>query len=80
MEYRPVDERRYMMSDGRTLCVTRELDMWSVWLAGQEQSHVIGWPLEGVLTDAVGLNPAHDDPPTELLALAALIRNDFGSA
>jgi hypothetical protein len=70
--------RTYSLSDGRALHVTVEdgMDMWSVWLTDDPQSQVTGFPLEGVLAEVIGLNPAHDDIPGELIQLAERIHSD----
>lgn len=65
---------KQQLEDGRALCVTVELGQWSAWIEGDSNSHVIGFPLEGVLTDVIGLNSAHDDPTSEIVELAKRVR------
>jgi hypothetical protein len=68
--------RDYVLDDGRKLTVGVELDSWSVLVDDQTDSAVIGWPLEGVLAEALGVDVVHDDIPTTILDLAARILND----
>ena len=69
-----------MLEDGRALAVVVEVDSWSAWLVEDSRTHVIGVPLEGVLMEVVGLDPAHDEPPEEILRLAHRIRVDVPRA
>ena len=71
-----MDVRTYLLEDGRTICVCVEEDQWSAWLADDVQSQVVGFPLEGVLMEVVGLKPAHDDIPSSIAALADRVRAD----
>jgi len=69
--------RSYVTEDGRTIEVCVEVGQWSAWLEDEPSSHVIGWPLEGVLMEVIGLNPARDDVPLWLSQLADRIRRDI---
>jgi hypothetical protein len=68
--------RSYMLEDGRTIDVGVELGQWSARLKDDARSQVIGFPLEGVLMEAVGLNPAHDAVPRSIAILAEKVRRD----
>lgn len=72
--------RTYTTDDGRTLCVTVELDSWSVWLDGEPHSHAIGWPLEDLVAEAIGIDVVHDDIPRAVSHFARRIRDDFPRA
>lgn len=67
----------YVLADGRTLHVGVELGQWSAWVDDDEKSFVNGYPLEGVLTEAVGLSAAHDELPEELAKIAEQVRDDI---
>jgi hypothetical protein len=74
-----VAKRTYDLADGRKICVVPEFEAWTAWIEGSfDDSVTHGFPLEGILAEAVGLNPAHDDIPVDLVSLAAVIRSDFG--
>jgi hypothetical protein len=72
--------RSYMLEDGSTIEVCVELGQWSAWLKNEPRSQVIGFPLEGVLMEVIGLNPAHDDVPVWLSRLAVRIQHDVPSS
>jgi len=71
--------RLYSLEDGRTLEVCIEVGMWSAWLQEEPQSHVIGYPLEAILMEVIGLEPAHDEVPSGIARLADHIRTEFPS-
>lgn len=50
-----------MLDDGRTIEVCVEVDQWSASLKGDPQRQVAGFPLESILMEVIGLNPAHDE-------------------
>jgi hypothetical protein len=72
--------RRYNLGDGETINIGVEVGQWSAWLEGRPLSQVIGFPLEGVLMEVIGLNPAHDDVPPEIEDLAERVRRDVPRA
>lgn len=69
--------RQYPLSDGRTLHVAVEFGQWSAWVDDDGMSLVNGYPLEGVLIEAVGLSSAHDELPDELALIAERVRLDI---
>jgi hypothetical protein len=72
-----MSSRTYLLEDGLTICVTVEVNMWSAWLQGDPESQVVGFPLEGVLMEVFGLDPAHQDVPRTVARLANRIRADI---
>ena len=72
--------RTYTLEDGRTLHVCIEVGQWSAWLANDSRSQVIGLPLEGVLREVIGLNPAHDEVPPQIARIAERVRADVPRA
>jgi hypothetical protein len=60
------------LPDGRLLrCVLEGADCgWTCWVEDQPDRPVSGWPLQGVIAEVVGLNPAHDELPDWLVELA----------
>jgi hypothetical protein len=72
--------RVYTLEDGQTLHVCVEAGQWSAWLSNEPRSQVIGFPLEGVLMEVIGLNPAHDDVPPQIVQLAERVRADIPRA
>jgi hypothetical protein len=71
--------RRYLLEDGRTIEVGVELGQWSARLKDDARSQVVGFPLEGVLMEVIGLNPAHDELPNAIAVLADQVRRDVSS-
>ena len=69
--------RSYALSDGRTIEATVELGQWSASLTADARSHIIGFPLEAVLMEVIGLNPAHDEIPGDIVRLAEHVRADI---
>jgi hypothetical protein len=67
----------YILDDGRTIEVRVELDQWSACLKGVARTQVVGFPLEGVLMEVVGLNPAHGEVPRSIAMLADRVRRDI---
>ena len=65
-----------LLDDGRVLRVTLETGWWSACLDGDPKTLVHGVPLEGILMETFGLNPAHDDTPETLANLARRVRAD----
>ena len=68
--------RSYVLDDGRTIEVCVELGQWSAWFKDDAGSQVVGFPLEGVLMELIGLNPAHSDIPHPIALLADRVRSD----
>ncbi len=68
--------RSYPLEDGRMIEVCVELGQWSVWLKDDAGSQVIGFPLESVLMEVLGFNPAHHDIPLSIAQLADRVRRD----
>ncbi len=69
-----MDPCQFPLRDGREVCVAIEAGRWSAWVQGAPDSQVVGFPLEGVLMETLGMNPAHGDPPADVLALAERVR------
>jgi hypothetical protein len=65
-----------MLDDGRTIEVCVEVGQWSAWLKDDARSQVVGFPLEGVLMELIGLNPAHHGVPLWIAQLADRVRGD----
>jgi hypothetical protein len=70
-----MDAQSYVLDDGRMIEVCVELGQWSVRLKDDARSQIVGFPLEGVLMELVGLNPAHDDVPPSIERLADRVRS-----
>lgn len=66
----------YVTEDGQTIEVTIELGQWSAWLTSEAGSPVIGFPLESVLMEVLGHDPAREDVSPGVLRLAARVRRD----
>jgi hypothetical protein len=65
------DARTVEFSGGRIVRVLRELGGWTAWRDEARDMPVHGAPLEGVLAEALGLDPANDGVPEEIIARRA---------
>lgn len=73
---RSMDARSYLLDDGRTIEVRVELGQWSASFKDDARAQVVGFPLEGVLMELIGLNPARHEIPVSIALLADRVRGD----
>ena len=57
----------YTFEDGRGIHVSVWDDSWLAWLGNEAQTRVLGFPLEGVLMEVLGLDPTRDSIPREIV-------------